>query len=255
MNSKIKLLLDNVLIKYNRRELLSTDPVQFPHRYQNPEDAELVAFICSAFAYGNVKAMNQCLEDLFAKMGNRPYQYLKNVRPQVLKNQFSKLYYRFYSPTDIICFLQSVSRFIQNENSISHSLKKYFLENQDWDVALQKLFLEILPSRSRTTYGTRYFLSDPVSSTAKRARLLMRWMARKDEIDLGLWDFVPKAELVVPLDTHIFNVSRRLKLLDSKTINRNASIKLTSELKKLDPNDPLRYDFALCRVGMFGEIL
>jgi len=251
MKNKTKELLDRFLEQYNKREFLKTDPVQFAHRYDSLEDVEVVGLIASAFAYGNVRSMNDCLEKIFGQMGKNPYRFLRDSRRSDLQKKFGNFYYRFFSSEDIVCLLNSLSRFLREHQSISAAFQKHYAQSKSWETSLQALLFDILPMESRKTYGTKYFFSDPTTSTAKRVRLLMRWMVRKDEIDLGAWDFIARSELIVPLDTHIFNVSRKLKLLSSKTISRKASLTLTEKLKLFDPADPLKYDFALCRVGMF----
>ncbi len=242
-------------------EYLTTDPLWFVHQYKKVCDQEIVAFIASAVAYGNVKQIFKTLHLLFKELGSSPAEFIQNYSPEKQPNLFEGIYHRFHAPEDFRILIFLLSRIYQKENSLKISFQKHFQpENENIAVSLSKWISEILSEKPVPFYpdGTlpshapvRFFFSSPENgSSCKRMNLFLRWMVRKDKIDLGLWDFIKPSKLMIPLDTHIFKISRLLGLTARNSANWKTVEEITNQLKILDPFDPIKYDFALTRLGI-----
>lgn len=256
MNQKLlQNKLDQILIDYGKKELLEKDPLYFLHQYKRIEDQEVVGILAASFAYGNVGSFMPVLGRLFEVMAPSPFEYLKKSSETKISKEIkaSNIYYRFYTNSDVLELLLSLKRFLKNESSIGSCFKQ-LCKKTSVDEALQGLFLKILPEKVRTSNGLRYFFADPTKGTAKRAWMLLRWLVRKDSVDLGIWGFLSTDQLTIPLDTHVFKMSQILKMTDRKVASKKAAIEITNFLKRIDPVDPIKYDFALCRIGVLREI-
>lgn len=256
MNQKLlQAKLDQILIDYGKKELLEKDPLYFLHQYERPEDQEIVGILASSFAYGNVGSFMPVLDRLFSVMAPSPFEYLKKSSEIKMKREIisSNIYYRFYRNSDILEFLLSFRKFLKTESSVGRCFKS-LCKTHSADEALQRLFLKILPESKRKSSGLRYFFADPTKGTAKRAWMFLRWLVRKDHVDLGIWNFLPTDQLTIPLDTHVFKMSQILKMTNRKVASRKAAVEITDFLKRIDPVDPVKYDFALCRMGVLRKI-
>lgn len=242
-------------------DYLTTDPLWFVHQYQNPKDQEVVAFIVSAVAYGNVKQIFKTLHLLLKELGSSPAEFIQNYSPEKHPNLFERIYHRFHAPEDFRILIFLLSRIYQKHRSLKASFQKHFHpENENIALSLSKWISEILSEKSIPFYSdgilplrapVRFFFSSPENgSSCKRMNLFLRWMVRKDKIDLGLWDFVKPSQLMIPLDTHIFKISRFLGLTARNSANWKTVEEITNRLKILDPFDPIKYDFALTRLGI-----
>jgi uncharacterized protein (TIGR02757 family) len=229
---------------------ISPDPLQFLHHFSNEKDIEVMGFIASVFAYGNVKHIVNTLNRFIIIADYKPYEFIINYRNNL--NRIS-LSHRFYSERDINelflllnkTFRENVSLkklFLNFYNSSEMNLKKaisgfsnYFLENYKRKPSLGIKFMFPLPEKG---------------SACKRMNLFLRWMVRNDELDFGLWNEIPPAKLVIPVDTHVARICRKLELTKRKNINWKMAEEITENLKKFDPVDPVKYDFAICHIGM-----
>jgi uncharacterized protein (TIGR02757 family) len=259
-DSELKEKLD---YQYHRFERLAgeSDPVWFAHRYEDARDREFIAFVSSVFTYGNIKAILSFLEALFAPLGSSPLNTLENMNESQIRELTKEFRYRYYKPDDIASFLLTM-RTIYNRYG---SLERLFIMNyrpgaDAIKTALQsfsfELAKEIEHQRGYMTGGTGYFFPLPEKKSAcKRFNLFLRWMARKDNIDLGLWSKVDKADLIIPLDIHIARQSRALGLTTRKTADWNMAEEITGRLRRFDSADPVKYDFALCHIGIRNEEL
>lgn len=249
-NSQLKHHLDHLFLTFNRKEYLETDPISLVHRYHYPEDQEVVALIASLFAYGNVQSIKNTVQKIIVPLGSFPAQTLRNMNDSNLKKMTQKIYYRFYSSQDIFDLLHRIRTILGPHGSLGVLFKKC------WDgnviTSLSKWRHSFIENKPLST-GTRFMFADPRQSAAKRWHLFLRWMVRKDEIDLGLWDFIPKSALIQPLDTHLFSISKTLGLTRRNTPSLPAALEITNQWKQWDPEDPIKYDFALCRLGILKK--
>ncbi len=261
----LKQLLDDLRRRYGRRELLATSALSVPHRYRRSEDREIAAFVAASLAYGNVKQIHFSTETVLKAMGSSPSRFVRDFDPQRDAARFQHFVHRFNSGLDIalLCYL------LQQAIRTRGSLQAFFLQgydpgHEDIGRALisfveRALSFDVSPFYPSGTLpanaGVRFFFPSPVKGSAcKRLNLFLRWMVRRrDEIDFGIWTEVSPAKLIVPLDTHVARIVRRLGLTKIKQVNWRMATEVTRRLRAFDPEDPVKYDFALCRIGVLRE--
>lgn len=245
----VKIFLETQYDRFHKRAYLNTDPLEIVHQYPEKEKA-LVALITAVFSYGRVSSINKFVESLLLRLENEPTKFLKQqLKKSDLKKRCDGLVYRFYSNDDIVDFLYSIQLNLQKWQTLTQMAYQCWSDDHLLSLKnFQNHFLEKLPSTSR---GLKFMFSDPTKSSAKRWHMFLRWMVRSDEIDLGLWDFIPPKNLLIPLDVHLFRISRNLQLTQRKTPQLIATLEVSEALKKFDFKDPIRFDFSLCRWGMF----
>ncbi|RKY09485.1 MAG: TIGR02757 family protein [Planctomycetota bacterium] len=249
---QLKEALEKLYVKYNRRELIPPDPLQFVYNYHRKADIEIVAFLASALAYGRVGQIEKSLTDLFGRMGNSPFEYAQNFNAEK-REKLKSFKHRFTTGdclSDLLELLQPVlSRFGSIEELF---MQGYSCSDKNIVPALSRFCDSLTAAHNgRTPRSLKYLLAAPAGGSAcKRLNLFLRWMVRNDEVDLGLWKSVDKAKLIVPMDMHIFKVSKMLGFCRRKNISLKTAVEVTSRFAKIEPNDPVKYDFALCRIGM-----
>lgn len=235
----LKEVLDKSLEKMKPlfKTKMGDDPVFFPHLFREKKDIEVAAFLAAQFAYGNIKQINRFLRGLFSKMDEGPYAYIK-------KGNFSNLrglFYRFQREDEIVELFFMLKLIIEKYGSLAN----FFLSHFNGDIRETVFFLrEKLNVNERKLFFFFPFRSN--SNPLKRWNLFLRWMVRKDEVDFGIWDFLEPRMLLVPLDVHIFSISRCLGLTKRKTKDAKTVMEITEKLRTICPEDPLKYDFLLC---------
>lgn len=235
--------LDELVNQYENFDFITNDPIQIPHKYKDEEDITISAFVTSCFAYGNRKVFIKKLNELFDKIDNKPYEYIKNFDPIILKD-FS---YRFSKDIDVICFFEKLHNLYKRSN-----LKNLFKENYNNDIqSMLQAVCDYFYCDANLTQGYCHLIPNPQKGCAmKRMNMFLRWMVRKPPVDFGIWNFIPKSELLIPFDTHVARMSRALGLLKRNSNDFKAVTELTSCLKQFDTNDPVKYDFALFGYGV-----
>ncbi len=221
------------------------DPMLVARAYKD----EYVSLICALFAYGNAKLIVKFLQSL-------DFDLLHSDEKSI-KKSLSKHYYRFQNSEDVAEFFITLKR-LKEESSIEDLFEKgYKKENNVLD-GISSVITKLWALNPHTSHGYKFLLGSPPtpksSSTYKRWNMYLRWMVRDDNIDLGLWKNVDRSDLLMPLDTHTFKVSLALGLLERKTYDLKAVIELTQKLKTFDENDPIKYDFALYRIGQDKDL-
>lgn len=248
MTTKTK--LDELVEKYETHDFIKDDPVQFPHMYKNRHDIEIAGFIASIFAYGNRKIFIEKLKEFFIYTDGEPANFIKSGDFSVIKSK--NFNYRFSKPDDIIEFLRILSKLYATSDGLME-LFKYGYDNKNSLDNLYRTVKTYFYSNVKEGMGQGFYhlLPDPDKGGAmKRINMFLRWMVRKSEVDLGIWNFIPKSELRIPLDVHVARLSRQMNLLSRKSNDMRAVIELTNNLKIFDPNDPVKYDFAIFGKGI-----
>ncbi|OPY66000.1 MAG: hypothetical protein A4E63_02748 [Syntrophorhabdus sp. PtaU1.Bin050] len=218
------------------------DPVEFLHRYTKIEDAEIAGFLGSQFAYGKIEVFKRFLTGLFETIGPSPSEFITRGDFAV----FEGLYYRFQKTKDIIDLFGVLKIIVDRYGGIGRMVQRFY--GGDMQTMLWQVRSELLGEDRRLTF---FFPKPSGASPLKRWNLYLRWMVRKDEIDAGLWDFVPKDRLIIPLDTHIFKIGRCFGWTKQGSPSWKAACDITRVLREFSPEDPLKYDFFLChRVGI-----
>lgn len=233
------------------------DPLQFLHQFKDKKDIEAIGFIASIFAYGNVRQIINFMDKILALSEYKPFDFLLNLDRRQL-NKLKLLKYRFYTGKDIENFFRVLSKIYKSEKS----LKNLFLKNYNYDNKnlkqeisyISNYFLKEIKTISvnnELSLGAKFMFPLPeLGSACKRMNLFLRWMVREDDLDFGIWKEIPRNKLIIPVDTHVARISRMLKLTDKKNISWKMAEEITDKLIEFDPVDPVKYDFAICHIGM-----
>lgn len=246
--------LDKLAKKYETPDFIKDDPVQFIHRYKTSEDIELAGFIASLFAYGNRKMFISKLDDLFDRAGGDISNYIKNGDFKNLKG----LEYRFSKDFDIIPVFNILHNLYREskglEELFSYSFKEFTGKGRgkDYDRFLQKV-VDYFYSRAPKTAGHGFYhmIPNPKNGGAmKRMNMFLRWMVRKSDVDMGIWNFMQPKDLYIPLDVHVARLSRQMGLLSRKSNDYKAVVELMNNLKNFSQEDPVKYDFAMFAFGV-----
>jgi len=254
--TQLKNVLEKLYKRYNRRELISPDPLQFLYRYSNPADIEITAFLASALAYGRVQQIEKSLNNLLARMGDSPHEYVINFDRN--KRRAIKDFKHRFTTGDDISDLLTLFKIIINKHG---SMEQYFVRGYnagDSNIipALTKFcdsLLDIYAAghKGQTSRGLKYLLVNPAGgSTCKRLNLFLRWMVRNDDVDAGIWKTIDKAKLIVPVDVHMGRLCKILGLYNRNTVSLRAALEITESFAEIEPSDPVKYDFALSRIGI-----
>jgi len=251
-------ILDSVLDK-NRSSFLESDPLEFVRNYTHPRDQEIASFTAACFALGRVDLIRKAVGTVLGVMGGSPYAFVRKSDPALLKGKFAGFVYRFFKAEDVAVLLFWIRQVLERHGS----LERLFLEGYgegDPDVgpALSRFVRTMLQMETRPVVrslspdsGLRAYLSDPESgSGCKRLSLFLRWVVRREDPDLGIWKSVSPAKLVMPLDTHVIRLGKRLGLTRRATPDWKMAREITESIRQFEPHDPVKYDFALCHAGM-----
>lgn len=244
----LKSELEELVKKYEIEDFIKDDPIQFPHRFKKPEDIEIAAFVSSLFAYGNRKVFIKKLDELFKIMNNKPYEYVLNFNAKTLKG----FNYRFAKDFDIIEVFRVLNK-LYKENGGLKKLFEYGYKQDETILNMLQTVTDYFYSNVKSEVGQGFYhlIPNPKNGGAmKRMNMFLRWMVRKGPVDLGVWDFIPTSELLIPLDVHVARLSRKMMLLKRSSNDFKAVLELNENLKKLEPNDPAKYDFAIFGLGV-----
>lgn len=248
--TELKDFLDEKVTLYNHPNFIESDPIQIPHLYYLKEDIEIAGFLAATIAWGNRKMIINNSLKLMELLGNSPYDFVLNHTENNL-HQLDSFVHRTFNGKDCVTFIKSLKNIYQNHNG----LEAVFTKNQQSDSLqlsiseFKKVFFE-----TEHAYRTQKHISDPMNnSAAKRINMFLRWMVRNDKtgVDLGIWKSISPSKLSCPLDVHSGNVARKLGILNRKQNDGKALSELDNQLRKLDPKDPVKYDFALFGLGVF----
>lgn len=253
MNSiDLKEFLDGKVEQYNNQGFIQSDPIQIPHQFTLKEDIEIAGFLTATIAWGKRKMIIDNANKILNFMGNSPYDFLIQHKEYQL-DRIEGSIHRTFNAIDFRFFIKSLKNIYQNHNGLESVFAKY-AEVKSLQSSIhhfKNIFFEIEhPQR------TLKHISDPLKgSAAKRINMFLRWMVRYDKagVDFGLWKSLSSAQLSCPLDVHSGNVARKLGLLTRKQNNAKALFELDTNLRKLDPIDPAKYDFALFGLGVFEK--
>ncbi len=241
--------LELLYLKYNDRRFIASDPVAFVHRYDDPRDRELVALIASSLAFGNVKQIQASVARALEILGAGPADRVAAASPADLEFEFKEFRHRWITGKDVASLLAGARSAIEEYGSLGE-LFQAKLDRRDPDVG------PAAGRFSRTLFemsgGFRQcLLPSPESGSAcKRLNLFLRWMVRSDAVDPGGWSEVPPAMLIVPLDTHMHRIATRLGLTKRHAADLRAAREVTAAFGEISPDDPVKYDFALTRLGI-----
>lgn len=247
---ELRSFLDEKVIQYNNQDFIDTDPVQIPHLFTQKEDVEIAGFLAATIAWGNRKMIINNAKKMVNLMGNSPYDFIINHKDHHL-DDLENFVHRTFNGSDFTTFIKALQNIYQNHNGLEAVFAKH-QQKEGMQKAIhefKKVFFEI-EHQNRT----QKHVSDPLAgSAAKRINMYLRWMVRNDNagVDLGIWKSISTATLSCPLDVHSGNVARKLGILTRKQNDAKALHELDTQLRFMDPNDPVKYDFALFGLGVF----
>lgn len=256
----LKDILDKFYREYDFKKRLLHDPIEFPHRYKNPEDIEISGFIASCLAYGRVDLFKPVTGKILSVMGSSPYLFLMDF--DIKKHRkIIAFKYRFNNSDDIVCLLFIIHKVLLRYGSLENTFRRHY-KSDDLNTGdgITGFVSELMSINTSKVYGenihppglVQFFPSPAKGSACKRINLFLRWMIRDRDIDFGIWKGIPKNKLIIPLDTHIARISGCLGFTKRKAFDWKAAVEITEALKTLDNEDPLKYDFALCHHGISG---
>ena len=259
--------LDEFQRAYPAAERIAADPVEFPRRYPDPADAEVAGLLAACLAYGRADVFKKELEKLLAALAPSPARFAARLAKRPDASAFAGFRYRFNRPEDVGALLAAAGWMRARHRSLGERFATLFREARSVGegaplraalAAFARELRQAPPARAllarRGPRGLRHLCPDPSAGGAsKRWNLYLRWMVRgPDGVDLGLWRGVPPAALMVPLDTHVARVARCLGLTTRRDLSWRTAEEVTGALRAIDPTDPVRFDFALCHLGMSG---
>ena len=255
ISSDIKDLLDSEANRINSPAFINDDPVQFPRRFEDLRDIEIVSFLSSLLAWGNRKMICRDIDRLLNWMDYSPYQYVLDEGYEEFPD--NQNIHRTFFGRHLKYFLRGLRKIYSRYASLdefSAGVKAGEAELPSWKLVeeMQKIMSEC----NGNEFCSQCLPTNLNTTALKRINMALRWLVRDDGIvDLGVWKSISKKKLFIPLDIHVGNVSRQLGLLSRKANDKKSVVELTEILRSLNPEDPVLYDFALFGIGIEGKNL
>ncbi|GAB4330367.1 MAG: TIGR02757 family protein [Flammeovirgaceae bacterium] len=252
---KIRLLLEQKVLEYNRTYFIENDPISIPHQYSLKQDIEITGFFASILAWGLRKTIILKTKELFRRMDNSPFQFVTQHKENDLKSLLG-FKHRTFNDSDLLYFVSFLKEHYQKHDSLEYA---FTINLSKEDLTMEEglknfhLYFKHLPHFQNRT---KKHISTPATKSAcKRLNMYLRWMVRKDNqgVDFGIWNQIKPSQLVCPLDVHVERVARRLKLLQRPQTDWLSALELTNNLREFDTQDPVKYDFALFGLGIEGS--
>ena len=247
--------MDECVEKYNNRGFIENDPICLPHRFSKKQDIEISAFWTAMLAWGQRKTIINKANELFGLMDDAPYDFIKNHEEKD-RERFLQFKHRTFQATDTLYFLEFLQWFYQRHDSLEEAFLKNLKKGDEHVggalVGFHHLFFS-LPNAPRRT--EKHLSTPSRKSACKRLNMFLRWMVRQDQkgVDFGIWKKIKPAQLLIPLDVHVDRAARRFNLIKRKQRDWLTVLELTESLKKFDPEDPVKYDFALFGLGVLEK--
>jgi uncharacterized protein (TIGR02757 family) len=245
----LKDFLDSKVEQYNRPGFVEADPISIPHRYKKKQDIEIAGLFAAVLAWGQRVTIINKSNDLLNLMENSPHEFLLHHKASDLR-RFNHFKHRTFNPTDTLYFIEFLSHYFKRHDSLE-PLFQVSTQAENIEQGLIN-FRRVFFSLAYPTRTKKHISSPESKSACKRINMYLRWMVRNDNkgVDFGLWKNISPAQLICPCDVHVERVAKKLKLMGGNQVNWQSAVELTGNLKKLDPMDPVKYDFALFGLGI-----
>ena len=255
-----RLSLDELYRGFEGRHDIA-DPIQRVRSFTDPRDREIVGLCAAALAFGRVASVLQSIDALLAVMGSSPAHFVRCFEPTAHRDTIGTMTHRWVRGPDILALVWIIRQMLERCGSVERFFSQgYQPDAEDVGEALESFSMRALAFNLDPVYGRRrrrgvtFFFPRPSKGSAcKRLNLYLRWMVRRDQLDLGVWTAVSPAQLVVPLDTHIIRVGQCLRLTRYRSPGWAMAREITETLRRLDPVDPVKYDFSLCHLSMMNQ--
>ena len=241
--NRVREVLDGFLAR--REAVPGPDPVSFPRRYKGPDDREVAGLVAACLAFGRVASIRAKISEALSRMGDSPAAYVDDLEPKRALKDFRGWNHRMAKPQHLVALLGGMRRVRRRHGTLGAAFSSFPGGVRERLTAF---------SDALGPVGGNLLANPRTGSPCKRLNLFLRWMIRPDDgIDLGIWEAVTPADLVIPLDTHIHRIARYVGFTTLKTPRWETAAEITRALARLDPADPLKYDFALCHLGIAGD--
>lgn len=253
--------IDAIYRKYHSPGYLSIDPLVCVRRFKKPHHQEIVGLLAASLSYGKVENIIGAVNAICSVLTDNPPDFISSTSLDDKKRRLKSFYYRFNTGDDIAVLLEVIRSIIDDHGSIQVLFCNGFNENNhDFKLAIHSFVSSIHHYADRIVgcampRSFAYLIPSPLSGSAcKRLNMYLRWMIRKDDgIDLGVWNSISPKHLMMPVDTHVANIARHFRLTSRKSADWKMVEQITARLREICPEDPIKYDFSLCRFGMTGE--
>jgi uncharacterized protein (TIGR02757 family) len=248
----LKDFLNRKVAEYNQPAFVKDDPVLVPHLFKKQQDIEIAAFFAAVFAWGNRTTIINKSRELMQAMDMAPHQFITQHQETELKKLLA-FKHRTFNTTDLLYFIEFLKFHYTHNKSLESAFTKGLQPGDETTANCLLGFYDYFFSLEDAPPRTRKHIATPArKSTCKRLNMFLRWMVRRDDkgVDFGIWKKISPAQLICPIDLHVARVAKRFKLLTRKPIDWQAALELTACLRNYDPNDPVKYDFALFGLGV-----
>ena len=247
--------LERLYRTLNRREFVHPDPLEFLYVYDDPDDREVAGLIASTLAYGRVRQILKSVSNALERVGPHPAAFVRSSSQDSLRRAFEGFKHRFTTGEDLCRMLDGVRTVVGNHGTLGDFFSTLLRPEDETVLPALTIFVgSIAEASAGEPLGTCPLSAPERGSACKRLHLFLRWMVRKDDVDPGGWDAVPASKLVVPLDTHMHRLSLLLGLTDRRQANGRTALEITTAFREFSPEDPVKYDFALTRLGIRDDL-
>lgn len=249
----LKAFLDEQVDRFNRPDFIEDDPICIPHLFSKKQDIEIAALFAAVLAWGQRATIIRKCKELLAAMDNAPYEFILHHRPNDLRS-LEGFKHRTFNGTDTLYFVEALKHLYAQHLSLEEAFRVPATDPtvEAGLVRFHQMFFSVenYPARTR-----KHIATPERKSSCKRLNMYLRWMVRSDDrgVDFGLWKNISMAQLVCPCDVHVDRIARRLKLIRRKQTDWHTALELTANLRKFDPADPVKYDFALFGLGVMNN--
>jgi uncharacterized protein (TIGR02757 family) len=240
-------ILNSYYERYNRREYVHPDPLEFLYNYSDTVDREIAGIVASSLAYGRVAQILNSVNKVLEVMGESPSLFLKNSSIDEITDCFKGFKHRFARDKDLVGLLLAIKSIMAKHDTLNEAFLCGYSPSDENILPALASFTEMISSAAN---GTNLISAPSKGSACKRLNLFLRWMVRSDDVDPGGWRGISPSKLIVPLDTHMYRISSRLGFTKRKQANLKTAIEITKAFAAIDPEDPVRFDFALTRLGI-----
>jgi uncharacterized protein (TIGR02757 family) len=252
IEDKLQKFLDKKVDEYNQPFFIPDDPVAIPHLFSEKQDIEIAGFFAAIFAWGNRATIISKSKQLMQLMDNRPYSFIISHQEKDLR-RLLKFKHRTFNVTVLLYFILFLKHHYQTETSLETAFSRWMTRNDETVGNALTGFHDYFFSLRDAPVRTKKHIATPArNSSCKKLNMFLRWMVRNDNcgVDFGIWKKIKPSQLICPMDVHVARVARKLQLLKRKQNDWQAALELTGVLKKFDPKDPAKYDFALFNLGV-----
>jgi uncharacterized protein (TIGR02757 family) len=247
----LKAFLERKVDEYNQPSFIKQDPICVPHRFNKKQDIEIAAFFASIFAWGNRTTIINKTTELVKLMDDNPHEFIISHAEKDLK-RLLQFRHRTFNVTDLLYFILFLKHHYRGSATLETAFSKWMKKDDDNIEKALEGFHHYFFSLPDAPVRTKKHIATPAkNSTCKRLNMFLRWMVRKDNsgVDFGIWKTIRPSQLICPIDVHVARVAKRFRLIERNSVDWLTALELTGHLKRFDPEDPAKYDFALFGLG------